>query len=157
MLDNGFDFYARLAARSKNGLPDPVLFDVNQVPQGPAQRLPGRLAHRRPTPPARSTPAWARRPAPSPPPLYSYDPDIGRLAVTTPTYNTAVVAVNQNAFPYGGLDLARLFDGRRRSRPTSAAARPPRSASTSATSPAAAWPPRRPPARVWWRAPGRCS
>ena len=31
--------------------------------------------------------------------------------MTTPTYNTAIVAVNQNAFPYGGLDLARLFDG----------------------------------------------
>jgi hypothetical protein len=31
--------------------------------------------------------------------------------VTTPTYNTAIVAVNQKAFPYGGLDLARLFDG----------------------------------------------
>ena len=46
-----------------------------------------------------------------PPALYSYDPDIGRLAVTTPSYNTAIVAVNQRAFPYGGLDLARLFDG----------------------------------------------
>ena len=31
--------------------------------------------------------------------------------MTTPTYNTAIVAVNQRAFPYGGLDLARLFDG----------------------------------------------
>ena len=46
-----------------------------------------------------------------PPPLYAFDPDIGRLAVTTPKYNTAIVAVNQKAFPYGGLDLARLFDG----------------------------------------------
>lgn len=27
-----------------------------------------------------------------------------------PTYNTAIVAVNHDAFPYGGLDLARLFD-----------------------------------------------
>ena len=31
--------------------------------------------------------------------------------MTTPAYNTAIVAVNQRAFPYGGLDLARLFDG----------------------------------------------
>ena len=46
-----------------------------------------------------------------PPALYAYDPDIGRLAVTTPAYNTAVVAVNQRAFPYGGIELARLFDG----------------------------------------------
>ena len=52
-----------------------------------------------------------RKQAQEPPPLYAYDPDIGRLAVTTPTYNTAIVAVNQRAFPYGGLDLARLFDG----------------------------------------------
>lgn len=47
----------------------------------------------------------------TPPPLYADDPDIGRLAVTTPHYNTAVIAVNQGAFPYGGIELARLFDG----------------------------------------------
>ena len=52
-----------------------------------------------------------RKPGQVPPPLYAFDPDTGRLAVTTPTYNTAIVAVNQRAFPYGGLDLARLFDG----------------------------------------------
>ena len=46
-----------------------------------------------------------------PPPLYAYDPDVGRLAITTPTYNTAIVAVSRNAFPYGGVDIARLFDG----------------------------------------------
>ena len=51
-----------------------------------------------------------RRPAP----LYAFDPDIGRLAVTTPAYNTAIVAVNQRAFPYGGIELARLFDGDQR-------------------------------------------
>jgi hypothetical protein len=47
----------------------------------------------------------------TPPPLYAYDPDTGRLAVTTRAYNTAVMAVNQGAFPYGGLELARLYDG----------------------------------------------
>jgi hypothetical protein len=47
----------------------------------------------------------------APPPFYAYDPDIGRLAVSTPDYGTAVVAVNRSAFPYGGLELARLFDG----------------------------------------------
>ena len=46
-----------------------------------------------------------------PPPLYAFDPDIGRLAVTTPTYNTAIIVVNQRAFPYGGIELARLYDG----------------------------------------------
>ena len=46
-----------------------------------------------------------------PPSLYAFDPDIGRLAISTPRYNTAVIAVNQRAFPYGGIELARLFDG----------------------------------------------
>jgi hypothetical protein len=110
MLDNGFDFYARLAARSKNGLPDPVLFDVDQVPQGPSSAY--LAASRMQANAARAIDAGLGKKAGAvPPPLYSYDPDIGRLAVTTPTYNTAVVAVNQNAFPYGGLDLARLYDG----------------------------------------------
>jgi hypothetical protein len=46
-----------------------------------------------------------------PPALYAHDPDTGRLAITTPTYNTAVVPSSRRAFPYGGLDIARLFDG----------------------------------------------
>jgi hypothetical protein len=46
-----------------------------------------------------------------PPPFYSFDPDIGRLSVSTPAYGTAVIAVNRSAFPYGGLELARLYDG----------------------------------------------
>lgn len=49
-----------------------------------------------------------------PPPLYAFDPGIGRLAITTPAYNTAVVAVSNSAFPYGGIELARLFDGDQR-------------------------------------------
>ena len=53
-----------------------------------------------------------RLPAADPPPLYSFDPDTGRLAVSTPRYSTAIVPVNQDAFPYGGIELARLFDGR---------------------------------------------
>jgi hypothetical protein len=53
-------------------------------------------------------------PAAQPPSLYAYDPDTGRLAVTTRAYNTAIVPVSQHAFPYGGIDLARLFDGEQR-------------------------------------------
>ena len=49
-----------------------------------------------------------------PPPLYAYDPDIGRLAITTPHYNTAILAVSQGAVPYGGMEPARLFDGDQR-------------------------------------------
>ena len=52
-----------------------------------------------------------RMPAAEPPPFYAFDPDVGRLAVSTPRYGTAVLAVNRSAFPYGGIELARLFDG----------------------------------------------
>ncbi len=108
LLDNGLAFYGRLATRS-GGVPDPVLFDVSAVPQGPGS---ARLALTRiEANAARAIDAGlGGRAASEPPALYAYDPDIGRLAVTTPTYNTAIVAVNQKAFPYGGLDLARLFD-----------------------------------------------
>ena len=101
----------RRASRARaGGLADPVFFDVHAVPQGASS---ARLAAARvQANAARAIDAGlGTKAAAQPPPLYSYDPDIGRLAVTTPTYNTAIVAVNQHAFPYGGLDLARLFDG----------------------------------------------
>ena len=44
-----------------------------------------------------------------PPPLYAYDSDSQRLAVTTPRYSTAIVPDNHGAFAYGGIELARLF------------------------------------------------
>src|SRR3954465_10867383 len=110
MLDNGFDFYSRLAARSKNGLVDPVLFNVTQVPQGIGSAY--LAASRIQANAARAIDAGlGKRTSAAPPPLYAYDPDIGRLAVTTPVYNTAVVAGSQKAFPYGGPGPARLFDG----------------------------------------------
>jgi hypothetical protein len=110
ILDRGLEFYDRLATRAPDGLPDSVLFDLTQVPQG---RGSARLAAARVLANvARAVDSGlGRSAATAPPPLYAYDPDIGRLAVTTPTYNTAIIAVNQRAFPYGGLDLARLFDG----------------------------------------------
>jgi hypothetical protein len=52
--------------------------------------------------------------AAEPPPLYAFDPSIGRLTVTTPSYNTAITAVSNGAFPYGGIELARLYDSRQR-------------------------------------------
>ena len=50
-------------------------------------------------------------PAPEPPPFFAYDSDIGRLAISTPRYGTAIVASNRGAFPYGGLEPARLLTG----------------------------------------------
>jgi hypothetical protein len=107
LLDRGFDFYDRI---SGDGIADGVLFGVRQVPQGigsarlGAARMQGNAAR------AIAAGLGSKR-AKQPPALYSFDPDIGRLAVTTPAYNTAIVAVNQRAFPYGGTELARLFDG----------------------------------------------
>ena len=109
MLDRGLAWYATLPTGS--GLhPDPVFFKLRMVPQAfaSAQLAAARMQANA----ARAADAGLGRMASSaPPPLYAYDPDIGRLAVTTPAYNTAIVAVNQRAFPYGGIELARLYDG----------------------------------------------
>ena len=111
-LDRGLAWYVRQPARL-GGLPDPVFFRLSQVPQTVSS---ARLAAARvQANAARAVAAGlGRMRAAAPPPLYSYDPDTGRLAVTTPAYNTAIVPVNQRAFPYGGIELARLFDGEQR-------------------------------------------
>jgi hypothetical protein len=49
------------------------------------------------------------RPAAEPPPLWAYDYDTGRLAITTPRYSTAIVPDDRGALGYGGLEPARLF------------------------------------------------
>ena len=109
MLDRGLAWYLQQPARA-GGLPDPVFFRLTQVPQtlGSAQLAAVRIQ-------ANATRAIAaglgRMQAAQPPSLYAYDPDTGRLAVTTRAYNTAIVPVSQHAFPYGGIELARLFDG----------------------------------------------
>jgi hypothetical protein len=109
MLDRGLAWYAALPTGS-GPHPDPVFFKLRMVPQtfASAQLAAARMQANA----ARAADAGLGHMASSvPPPLYAYDPDIGRLAVTTPAYNTAIVAVNQRAFPYGGIELARLFDG----------------------------------------------
>jgi hypothetical protein len=112
LLDRGLQFYERLPM-GESGLPDPVLFKLFTVPQsvGSARLAAARLEANA----ARAVEAGlGRMRATAPPSLYAFDPDIGRLAVTTPVYNTAIVAVNQRAFPYGGIELARLFDADQR-------------------------------------------
>jgi len=44
-----------------------------------------------------------------PPPLYAFDCESGRLAVTTPRYSTAIVPTSRGACAYGGTEIARLF------------------------------------------------
>jgi hypothetical protein len=77
-------------------------------------------------------------PAVEPPPLYAVDPGTGRLAISTPSYNTAVVPVSQGAFPYGGSSWRGCSTGARTRSPTSAGGRPRRSAWWCATGPATA-------------------
>src|ERR1044072_7765879 len=64
MLDNGFDFYERLAERAPNGLVDGVLFDVNVVPQ--ASSSASLAAARIEANAARAGHARRRRPAAAP-------------------------------------------------------------------------------------------
>ncbi|RKQ86701.1 hypothetical protein C8N24_4716 [Solirubrobacter pauli] len=109
MLDQSLGFYTRTAERD-GGIADALFFKVHAVPQGVGSARLG--AARVLANAARAVDAGlGSKPSVEPPALYAFDPDIGRLAVTTPAYNTAIVAVNQKAFPYGGLDLARLFNG----------------------------------------------
>ena len=110
ILDRGLQFYVRQAPRVGEPAPG-VLFGLYVEPQslGSARLAAARIAGTA----ARAVAAGlGRAPAAEPPPLYAFDPDTGRLAITTPSYNTAVVPVSQRAFPYGGIELARLFDGR---------------------------------------------
>ena len=53
-------------------------------------------------------------PAEAPAAMYAYDPSIGRLAISTRSYNCAIVPQTNGAFPYGGLDLCRLSDADQR-------------------------------------------
>ena len=53
-------------------------------------------------------------PVSAPGAMYAYDPAIGRLTVSTRSYNTAIVAQTNGAFPYGGVDLCRLSDADQR-------------------------------------------
>ena len=110
MLDRGLAWYERLSKRAC-GVPAGLAFGVDEIPvsRGSAQLATARAAANAAL---AAEAGLAREPAIRPPALYAYDPDIGRLAVTTPAYNTAIIAVNQRAFPYGGIELARLFDGR---------------------------------------------
>ncbi len=45
-----------------------------------------------------------------PPPMYGFDPEIRRLAVSTPVYSTAIVPPTD--IGNGGIELSRLYDGK---------------------------------------------
>ncbi len=109
MFDQGFRLYARLARTTGDGtgIAPGVLYDLTKSPVGPSVRE--LFACRVQADAARAVAlGLAAVSAEPPPPLYALDSDIGRLAVTTPEYSTAIVTVSQNALPYGGVELARL-------------------------------------------------
>jgi hypothetical protein len=115
MLDAGFKLYERFAREPTDGigLAPAVLYDLKVNPLGPSVRE--LFAVRMQADAARAVAlGLAGVEALRPPPLYSFDPDIGRLAISTPAYSTAIVPVNQGAVPYGGIELARLFDRNQR-------------------------------------------
>jgi hypothetical protein len=110
ILDESFALYERWLPED-GGLPAALLFDVGAWPTTASHVVLG--ASRIEANAARAIAAGlGGRPSDRPPPLYAFDPGNGRLAITTPRYSTAIVPVSQGAFPYGGIDIARLFDGR---------------------------------------------
>jgi hypothetical protein len=115
IFDAGFKLYARWSSEAPDGvgIAPAVLYDLEANPLGPSVRE--LFAARMQADAARAVVLGLEGlEAAQPPPLYSFDADIGRLAITTPKYSTAVLPVNQRAVPYGGIELARLFDSQQR-------------------------------------------
>jgi hypothetical protein len=110
VLERGFELYERKLP-DEEGVAPGLFYPLKPKPQSNKQALfaASRMAANVARAIAAGLPA---RSAAEPPPLYAFDPATGRLAVTTPTYNTAITAVTNGAYPYGGIDLARLYDSR---------------------------------------------
>jgi hypothetical protein len=112
LFDRGLVLFDRWSGGGAE-LPPAVLFGVTRTPGGlgdarqAAARIQANAARA-------ATLGLGALPSEAPPPLYAYDPDVGRLAVTTPSYSTAVTVVDRERLPYGGAELARLFDGEMR-------------------------------------------
>ncbi len=110
ILEAGFELYERKLPEGEGVAPG-LFYPLKPKPQSNKQAL--FAASRVAANVARAVAAGLpSRPGAEPPALYSFDPAVGRLAVTTPRYNTAITAITNGAYPYGGIDLARLYDGR---------------------------------------------
>ena len=100
ILNRSFDFYLRQADRGRGGVTASTLFGLpaRQPGEGVGELGAARVAGNA----ARAIDAGITRIEPlRPPALYAFDPDTGRLAVTTPAYSTAIMPVSQGAFRYG--------------------------------------------------------
>ncbi len=114
LFERGLDLYLRWFSETPEGrLPAPVQFGEDEHAEGPDDRLlfGARIASNAAQAIALDLAAVAPV---QPPPVYSFDPDSQRLAVSTPSYSTAILVHNHAAVPYGGLDMCRLFDARQR-------------------------------------------
>jgi hypothetical protein len=112
LFDRGLDLYLRWVSEQPDGVaPPPVEFGDRAHAEGPDDRM--LFAARMASNAAQAiTLDLVSVPGASPPPMYSFDPDSQRLAVSTPVYSTAILVHNRRAVNYGGLDLNRLFDAR---------------------------------------------
>jgi hypothetical protein len=110
LLERGFELYLRRLPDG-DGVAPGLFYPLPAHPQSDKQAILG--ASRIAANAARAVASGlGLHGAAVPPPLYSFDPATGRLAVTTPRYNTAITAVTHGAYPYGGIELARLYDAR---------------------------------------------
>ncbi len=110
IFDRGLGLYDRmLAIGETRRIPSAHLYGIDAAHQGlgSARMFSARIAANAARAAAAGLGAMA---AAEPPPMYAFDADIGRLAVSTPRYGTAILASNRGALPYGGIELARLFD-----------------------------------------------
>ena len=110
VFDRGLRYYERLGTRPPGHpfLPDAQLFGIGSQGEPAARMFWARMAANS----ARAVSAGlGRAKAATPPPFYAFDADVGRLAVSTPAYSTAIAAVDRGILPYGGIELARLMDG----------------------------------------------
>jgi hypothetical protein len=111
LFERGLDLYEQWSEEDPSGLAPPVQFGDRAHPQSEESRI--LFAARMASNAAQAihlglgTIGFAE-----PPSMYSFDPDTQRLAISTPSYSTAIVVHNHDAVPYGGLDLCRLFNSR---------------------------------------------
>lgn len=112
LFDRGLDLYLRWLSEQTDGTAvPPVEFGDHAHSLGPDDRM--LFAARMASNAAQAIALnLASVPSIAPPPMYSFDPDSQRLAVSTPLYSTGILVHNRRAVPYGGLDLNRLFNSR---------------------------------------------
>jgi hypothetical protein len=112
MFDRGLSLYTRWADEEGGGTLAPAWLNGVHAEVGGGDQSKILFGARMAANAARAIDlGLSERDAVEPPPFYAYDPDIGRLAVSTPSYSTAVLAANHRAVGYGGTELARLYDG----------------------------------------------